>query len=70
MQSMSTDDWRALVQRELQADSWFAEPVSSALPPAGTYREIPQITALERTVDSPLSDAPELVISPNGNGHR
>ena len=63
MQSLSSDHWRSLVQRELQADSWFAEPAHGTLPPA-----MP-LSSQERAL--PLSDTPELVMTgQNGNGHR
>ncbi len=32
MESLTVADWRALVQREFQADEWYAEPVSAAIP--------------------------------------
>lgn len=62
MQSMTTDDWRALVNRELQADSWFAEPISSA--PAAQMLPV----LVHQDGKRFLADAPELVSSANGNG--
>ncbi len=62
MQSMSTDDWRALVQRELQADSWFAEPLSVTLSPAA--QTMPETDHLERNTD-PLAVSPVM----GRNGH-
>ncbi len=66
MQSMTTEDWRALVQRELQADSWFAEPISAALPPA--VQTLPPAEIDRRPF---LSDtAAQPMISATGNGHK
>ncbi len=65
MQSMTTDDWRALVQRELQADSWFADVPGVTLAPAVRYSESTQKSPAERTSDSPLSASPVM----GRNGH-
>ncbi len=69
MQVMTQDDWRALVSRELAADSWFAEPVNVTTTSALAGQLAPALVHQEHD-QRPLSDAPELVISPNGNGHR
>lgn len=63
MQTLTTDDWRALVQRELQADVWFAEPVNDSLPPA--LLTMPETIPQERET-VPLAAAP--VMGKNGHG--
>ncbi len=62
MQAMTTDDWRTLVQRELQADSWFGEPLSVTLSPAA--QTMPETAHLERNTD-PLAVSPVM----GRNGH-
>jgi hypothetical protein len=62
MHALSTEDWRALVQRELAADSWFAEPAHGTLTPA--TRIVPDTDIQERH-SIPLSESPAV----GRNGH-
>ncbi len=61
MAAMSGYHWRQLVDAELNADQWATAELTSAAPMVQT---LPGVES-ER---HPLSDAPELVSSTNGNG--
>ncbi len=66
MQALTQDDWRALVQRELQADSWFAEPVNVAVAPAVQALPLAEIDRRPFLSDT----AAQPMISATGNGHK
>jgi hypothetical protein len=61
MQAMNTEDWRALVQRELEADSWFAEPFGGAQLPTVQHAPVAGLEVESR----PLSE----LAAARRNGH-
>lgn len=69
VRALTTDDWRALVLREMAADQWYALPVAAAAP-ASTHESAPALPAENPTPEpTPTRRVRALPVgSSNSNG--
>lgn len=78
MQTLTVEDWRALIRREMQAEEWYATPDAAQLPAqaigmSGLLPDLAKVQPVNTRADLPaaegLATIAPIPLSLNGNGN-